>query len=158
MGETLSQLGHLFVQSIPTVVFVFLLLVILDRLLFRPLTKVLQQREEATTGALALARERAAAAKAKAAEYEAAFQAARQEAYRFREADRRAALAERESALNKARQQADAWLKDAQAAIAAQVEAAKQQLAGTYRSLAMAITQAVLGEGPTASRQGGPQT
>src|SRR5207247_10774395 len=91
MGDILSQLSHLLVQSLPTVVFVFLLTVVLDWLFFKPLTGVLKQREEATVGALARAREQAAAAEAKAREYEAALQAARQEVYRLQEADRRAA-------------------------------------------------------------------
>ena len=76
MGDILSQLSHLLVQSLPTVVFVFLLTVVLDWLFFKPLTGVLKQREEATVGALARAREQAAAAEAKAREYEAALQAA----------------------------------------------------------------------------------
>src|SRR2546427_1640915 len=92
MGDILSQLSHLLVQSLPTVVLVFLHMVVLDRLFFKPLTGVLKQREEATTGALARAREQAAASEAKAREYEAALQAARQEVYRLQEADRRAAV------------------------------------------------------------------
>ena len=94
MGDILHQLGQLFLQSIPTVVFVFFLLVILDWLFFRPLTQVLRKREDATVGALARAREQSAAAQDKAREYEAAFQAARQEVYRQREEDRKAALQE----------------------------------------------------------------
>ena len=92
MGDILNQLEQLFLQSIPTVIFVFFLLVILDWLFFRPLTRVLREREEATVGALARAREQSAAAEDKAREYEAAFQAARQEVYRQREAERKAAL------------------------------------------------------------------
>jgi len=57
MGDILSRLGHLFVQSTPTVIFVFLLLVVLDRLFFRRLTEVLREREARTSGALERARE-----------------------------------------------------------------------------------------------------
>lgn len=145
MGDTLSQLGQLFVQSIPTVVFVFLLLVILDGLFFRPLTGVLKQRDEATRGALARARDQAAAAEAKSREYEAAFQAARQEVYRLREAERRAVLSERENTLKKARAQAESWLKDAQAGLGVEVDAAKQELARACQSLAQQITESILG-------------
>ena len=49
----------------------------------------MKQREELTVGALARAREQAAAAETKTREYEEAFQAARQEVYRQREEDRR---------------------------------------------------------------------
>jgi F0F1-type ATP synthase membrane subunit b/b' len=68
MNEILRQLGQLFVRSFPTVVFVFFLLVVLDRLFFRPMLEVLKKREEATRGALEKAREQAAAAEAKAQE------------------------------------------------------------------------------------------
>ena len=105
MGEILRQLAHLVVQSIPTVIFVFLLLAILERLFFKPLTRILEERDNATLGALALAREKAATAEAKARQYEASFEAARQEVYRLQEANRRTALSEREERLQKARQE-----------------------------------------------------
>ncbi len=144
MSETLSQLGQLFVQSVPTVVFLFLLLLILDRLFFRPLSRVLEEREASTTGALARAREQVAAAEVKAREYEAAFQAARQEVYRLREAERRAVLAERETALKQSREQADAWLNNAQATVAREAEAARHELTRSCQSLAQVIAEAIL--------------
>ena len=70
MLEILRQLGHLFVRSIPTVISVFFLLLVLERLFFRPLLEVLKKREEATRGALVRASEQAAATEAKAREYE----------------------------------------------------------------------------------------
>src|SRR6266568_1396961 len=115
MGGILSQLGHLFLQSTPTILFVFLLFLILERLFFRPLIAMLQQREDATRGALSRAREQVAAAEAKSREYEAAFQRARLEVYRQREAEGRAFLAERESTLQKKREQAEALIKLAEA-------------------------------------------
>ena len=154
MGEILGQLGRLFVQTIPTVIFVFLLLVILDRLLFRPIIQVLRQREDRTLGALARAREQAAVAEAKARECEAAFQAARQEVYRRREAERRAALDERASTLKKGREQAEDLLREAQAGLAAQVEAAKQELRRESHSLGREITEAILGDGTSAQEKG----
>lgn len=155
MGAILSQLGHLFVQSIPTVVFVFLLLVILSRIFFRPLIAVLKQREAMTTGALARAREQTAEAEAKTREYELAFQTARQEVYRQREADRQAGLKEREVTLQKAREQADVLVRDAQLDLTAQVEAAKRELAPSSKSMASEIMEAVLGNGPSADNRGG---
>ncbi len=67
MGQTFQQLGHLFLETIPTVVLVYLLFVILDRILFRPLTAVMKKRDEMTVGALARARDDAAAAATKTA-------------------------------------------------------------------------------------------
>jgi F-type H+-transporting ATPase subunit b len=147
MAEILRSLGQLFVQTIPTVIFVFLLLVILERWFFRPLTAVLKQRQEATVGALERARQQAAQAEAKAREYEATFQAARQELYRRREADRREALGERDSALKKAREEAEALLQRARADLASQVETAKLELRQASGSLAQGIAEAILGDG-----------
>ena len=155
MGETFRQLGHLFAQSIPTVIFVFLLGVILDRLFFRPLDAVLKQREEETLGAFDRARELSAAADAKAKEYEAEFQAARQEVYRLRESDRRSGLQEREEMLSGARARAESALKDAQAALHAEAESVKQQLTGITRSLALEVTRTVLGEATLRGPEGG---
>jgi F0F1-type ATP synthase membrane subunit b/b' len=155
MGETFRQLGHLFVQSVPTVIFVFLLAAILDRLFFRPLTSVLKQREEETLGALDRARKLSAAAEAKAKEYEAAFQAARQEVYRLRESDRRTALQEREEMLKAERARSESALKDAQAALETEAESVKQQLAGTTHALALAVTGAVLAEATPVGPEGG---
>lgn len=150
MDEILRQLGQLFVRSIPTVLFVFFLLLILDRLFFRPMLAVLKEREASTRGALERARERAVAAEAKAREYEEAFQAARQEVYRQREADRREALAEREAQLARAHEQAEADLKVALEALAREVEAIRQELGRASRPLATEIMEIVLSGGPSA--------
>jgi len=155
MGDTLNQLGRLFLQSIPTVVFVFFLLVILDWLFFRPLTQILRKREDATVGALARAREQSATAEDKAHEYEAAFQAARQEVYRQREAERKAALHERETTLQKGREQSEVWRQGAQATLRKDVEAVKQDLQAACRSLAQEITALVLDTAPSSEGKRG---
>ena len=153
MGKILSQLGQLFLESTPTIIFVFFLLVILDRLFFRRLGEVLKQREEATRGAVARAREETALAEARWREYEMAFQAARQEVYRLREAERREALQERENALHRAGEQTQAWLNESQAALTAQAQAARQELERTCRTLAGEITELIIGEGRPGGRE-----
>ena len=158
MGELLGQLGQLFLQSAPTIVFVFLLFLILDKLFFRPLTALLQQREEATKGALARAREQAAAAETKAREYEAAFQAARQEVYRQREAARRTSLSEREEMLRKAREHSEAMIKEATAGLAAEVSQARKDLESTARTLAEEVAGSVLGRSTLSGQAGGSAT
>jgi len=155
MGDIFRQLGHLFLQSVPTVIFVFALFVILDRLFFRPLTAVLKQRADATLGALARAREQATAAEGKTKEYEERFQAARQDVYRQREGERRVRLAEREAALEKARQQTEAMVQEAQASLAKEVAGVKVELASACRSLAEMISQSLVGPESTAGGGGG---
>ena len=155
MGDILHQLGRLFLQSIPTVVFVFFLLVILDWLFFRPLSRLLKEREDATVGALARAREKSATAEHKALEYDSAFQAARQEVYRQREVDRKAALQERETTLQKMREQSEVWRQSAQTTLRKDVEAVKQELQTACRSLAQEITEVMLGTTPSSEGKRG---
>ncbi len=154
MGVIFDQLGHLFLQAIPTVILVFLLFVILDRIFFRPLMTVMKQREDSTVGALARAREQASAAETKAREYEEAFQAARQEVYRQREADRRTNLEQRDAALRKARGQADVLIRDAQAALATEVARTKAELEAACQPLAEEISQSLVGPDSSHSGQG----
>ena len=152
MGDILRQLGQLLVQTIPTVIFVFLLMIVLERLFFAPLGRVIRQREEATSGALSRARAQSEAAAANTREYEASFQAARQEVYRMWEANRRAWLGERDERLMRAREESDVMTKSAQAELASQVEAAKQDLLADSKELAEEITKSVLaGEGSAAN-------
>jgi F0F1-type ATP synthase membrane subunit b/b' len=145
MGAVFSQLGHLFLQTIPTVILVFLLFVILDRIFFRPLTAVLKQREDLTVGALARAREQATIAETKARQYEEVFQAARQEVYRQREADRRAHLAQRDAALLMGHEQAEGLIRDARVALAEEVARVKAELDAACQPLAEEISQSLVG-------------
>ena len=154
MGDILNQLGQLFLQSTPTVIFIFLLLVVLGRLFFRPLTRILKEREDATVGALARAREQAAAAEEKARGYEAAFQSARQGVYRQREAERKTPLRDREATLEQARQQAELSRQEGEAALRQEVEAVKQDLRAACHSLAQEITEVVLDTAPSAAKGG----
>jgi len=145
MGAIFDQLGHLFLQTIPTVILVFLLFVILDRIFFRPLTAILKQREDSTVGARARAREQALEAEAKAQQYAESFQAARQEVYRQREADRRANLEQRDAALRKGREQAEVMIRDAQATMAGEVTRVKAELDAACQPLAEEISRSLVG-------------
>lgn len=144
MGDIFNQIGQAFVQAIPTVVFVGILVFVLRRIFFRPLGAVLKEREAQSKGALERARERAALAETKAAEYEAAWQKARRELYALREQDRRAALAAREEIVRQARAKSETTVKEAQASIAGQADAARGELAHTSRELAAKIVDAIL--------------
>jgi F0F1-type ATP synthase membrane subunit b/b' len=135
----------------------FLLFLILDRIFFRPVTAVLKKREELTVGALEHARAIVATAETKTREYEATFQAARQEVYRQREVARRASLAERDAALQKARVQSEGMLHDAQAALAGEVARLKVELETACQSLAEEITQSLVGPESLSGGEGGPR-
>jgi F-type H+-transporting ATPase subunit b len=145
MGVIFNQLGHLFLQAIPTVVLVFLLFVILERIFFRPIMGVLKQREDMTVGALARAREQVAEAETKTRQYEEAFQAARQEVYRQREVDRRANVEQRDAASRQAREQAEALITEARASLSAEVVRAKAELDSACQPLAEEISEILVG-------------
>lgn len=149
MGQIFGQVGQAFVQAIPTVIFIAILVFVLKRLFFGPVGNVLKAREEQTKGALVRARERAALAGTKAEQYEAAWQKARQEIYSQREADRQAALAAREEVIRQARERAEGLVKDARVSLAAQGQAARQELAPATERLAEEIADTVLA-GPSA--------
>ena len=147
MGDIFNQIGQAFVQAIPTVVFVGLLVFILRRLFFQPLGAVLNEREQRSKGALEHARERTALAESKAAEYEAIWLKARREVYALREQDRRAALAAREEAIRQARAQSEATVKQAQAEIAGEATVAQAELTRNSQALADGILNAILADG-----------
>ena len=145
MNEILNQVGQLFVQSAPTVIFVFILFLVLDRLFFKPLLKVLADREEATQGAIARARKAAVEAEEEARKYEAALQAARQDVYRLREQNRRSMNQERSDALGKTRQEAELLIKQADADLKREMELAKSDLTSRALELAGEISKVILG-------------
>lgn len=157
MSDILQQLAHLFVRSAPTVLLVFLLFVVLERLFFRPIMDVMKKRESATSGALEKARQQTAESEAKARKYDEAFQQARQEVYRQREAHRHESLAGREQQLAKARGEAENLLKQTLDVLARDVESLKADLGNAATPLATEITDTVLtgGAGPSGSRGAG---
>lgn len=157
MSEILRQLAQLFVRSAPTVLFVFFLFIVLERLFFRPILEVMKKRESATSGAMERARAQTAESEAKAQKYDEAFQQARQEVYRQREAHRRESLADRERKLTQARGDAENLLKEALDALARDVESLKSDLGNAATPLAAEITETVLtgGTGPSGARGAG---
>ncbi len=155
MGQITSQLGQLFAQSIPTIVFVFLLLAVLNRLFFKPLSRTMEARAKATSGALEQARQQAEAAEEKSRQYERSLQGARQGIYRVREQARRDALNEREAAIQKARSEAEASLKQAQRALDEEVAKTKVDLGAAVESLAAEVTETVLAPSLNPGGQGG---
>jgi F-type H+-transporting ATPase subunit b len=157
MGEIASQLGQLLVQSIPTIVFVLFLVAFLNRLFFKPLSRTLDARAKATTGALAEAQEQAEKTEARLREYEHAIQAARQEIYQHREGVRREALSRRDTRIQEARGRADLMVNEAQAALEKELVQAKQELQAAADSLALEVADALFAPRVAPSGQGGAQ-
>ena len=148
----LSQLAELFISTLPTVIFVFVLFILLNRFFYRPLAAVMKNRDERTMGAIARARQQAAEAAEKARQYEATFQAARQEVYRQRESVRRSILEDRQATLKWAQQQSEALVNEAQTSLAAEIAQSKTELQSACQALGQEIAETILGG---AARGGG---
>lgn len=157
MGQIISQLEQLLVQSIPTIVFVVFLLAFLNRLFFKPLSQTMDARAKATSGALAEARQQADRAEERLGEYERAIQAARQEIYQHREDVRRKAVSERAGKVQEARSSAEGMVRDAQTALDKETAVTKTDLRAAIESLATEVTVSLFAPHLPKSGQGGAQ-
>ena len=144
MEQTLQALAGILLKGIPTVVIVFLLHFYLKAMLFKPLEKVLKQRDEATNGARKAAEASLAAAERKSAEYDIAIRDARTEVYKEQEQARAKLLADQEARIKEARQKVDSMVKSAKAQIEAETAAARQSLSDQTSTLADQIATSVL--------------
>src|SRR5580704_9145984 len=144
MEQTLEALRGILLKSIPTVVLLLLLHFYLKAMLFRPLDKVLKQRNELTEGARKAAEQSLDAADRKQQEYEHKFQQARAEVYRAQEEIRRQWLQDQAAQTAEARQRSEAAVRAAREQIAADATAARQTLGETSAVLADEIASTVL--------------
>lgn len=144
VNEMLRQLGDLMLGSVPTMI-IFLVLVLGYRfILFGPLSRVLAERRERTSGAVEKAHAAIAAADAKTQEYEAKLRAARAEIFRQREHRVQQWAAQRDTALASARLAAEERVAQAREAVEAEAVEARRQLQGAVDQLAAQILRAVL--------------
>jgi len=127
------------------ILFVLLLALALDRLLFKPLTRVMGERETRVKSAIELANQAAARAKAATAEFEQRTQAAQGEVYREMDETRRAALERRQELLGQTRRDVDASVAEARARVADQAATARARLEQESAALADAVATRVLG-------------
>lgn len=124
---------------------VLLLAVALDRLLFKPLLRVMQERETTIKSAMDLAQTAAAQAQAATAEFDQKLGTARAELYRQMDERRRAAEQYRAELMAKTRAEADASLADARDQLTQQAAAARAQLEKDADALGDEIARKVLG-------------
>ncbi len=144
MEQTLHALGGILLKSIPTVVLLLFLYFYLKSMLFKPLEKVLAQRDAATKGAREAAQASLGLADKKAAEYEDAIRTARAEVYKDHEQARTQLLVQQQDGIVEARQRMDQMIKDARAQIEVEAAAARQGLNAQTSELADQIANRVL--------------
>jgi F-type H+-transporting ATPase subunit b len=140
-GNIISPDGSLVLVLVLFIFFVFLL----NRLLFRPIGRVLDQRQNLTEGSANEARAARRIYETRLAEYEATIRQARAESYKQSEQERAAALEERRRLLDEAKQNAHEQIDRAKQDIEKQVNQARSSLESESRQIAENISRTVLG-------------
>jgi F-type H+-transporting ATPase subunit b len=144
MEQVLDALGGILLRSIPTVLLVILVHFYLKFMFFRPMSRVLNERYEASEGARKTAEASLAKAEQKAAEYEEAIRNARSELYKEQDEMRRAWRDEQARAVADARQSAEQMVAQARENLARDLEQAKRGIEAESEALANQIVASVL--------------
>jgi F-type H+-transporting ATPase subunit b len=124
---------------------VLTLSILLDRLLLRPLTRVMREREGAIRSARELAEASRTKAQVAADEFDARTRTARAEVYHQMDEKRRAALDRRAELVAATRRQIEQTVHEASDRLRAQTAAARQQIERDADALAVPIVERVLG-------------
>ena len=140
----LQALGGILLKSIPTICLLLVLYFYLKAMLFKPLNKVLKQRDQLTAGTRRAADQSLQEAERKIQEYEGKMREARAEVYRQQEATRAQWLADQAAQVAAARERTGAAALKANDQLAAEITAARQSLLESSGALADAIATAVL--------------
>jgi F0F1-type ATP synthase membrane subunit b/b' len=127
------------------IAFVLVLSVLLDRLLLRPVTRVMRERQGAIRAAGDLAEASRARAKAAASELDGRTREARADVYRQMDEKRRTALERRAELVASTRREVEQSIAQATARVRAQAGAARAQLDRDANALASTIVERVLG-------------
>jgi F-type H+-transporting ATPase subunit b len=125
--------------------FVLLLTTLLDRLLFRPVLRVMEERARATRSARELAERSANEARLASAEFDRKTTEARAELYRQMDEMRRAATSERAEILSRTRAEAESEIAAASAKLAAEADEARRRLDADAEALGAAVAERILG-------------
>ncbi|MCZ2147444.1 MAG: hypothetical protein LC126_06685 [Bryobacterales bacterium] len=144
MEATLNALGGILLNAIPTFLLIILLHFYLKGVFFKPLEKVLHERDEATAGARRRAEEGLARAEEKARQYEESLRQARNEIYKEQEETRKKWQAGQAAEIAEASRRSKAMLASAKEQIASETAAARQALEAESTTLAAQIAETVL--------------
>lgn len=123
---------------------ILLMIFLLNRTLFKPINRVLDERERLGVGRLAEAQRLLADYEKRVAGYEEQLRAARAEAYQELESSRRQFLATRTVALDKIKAETAAQIAAARQEIEAQASTARENLGSDARVMAATISSQIL--------------
>ena len=126
------------------VLVVVLMIAVLNRTLYRPVNKILAERESRTKGRLSEAQKAVKDAEDNLARYEQSLREARGTGYHLVEAERVRALASREQALVSLREDMRSWVRAQKSEIADQTEQARATLEQESRTIAERISSQLL--------------
>jgi F-type H+-transporting ATPase subunit b len=149
MPDLVHQLGELFLGAVPVALIVLVFYLILRSLFFRPLLKVMAERDARTLGAQKAAEAAQAAAAEKIRGYEEAQKQARAKVYLEQEANRKKFVEERTALLKEARAKANREVAAAKEVVRQEFAVAKKELEGTAAQLSAEIARRV-SEAPVA--------
>ena len=124
---------------------VILLAVVLDRVLFRPLLRVMRERADAVSSAIRLAENATAKAQSATAEFDAKVTAARTDLYKQMDERRKAADGYRADLMAKTKTEVDSQLSAARETLRAQADQARATLDKDAEALGQQIAAKVLG-------------
>lgn len=132
-------------KSLFSVIVVFVILFIaLDRILFKPLFRVMDKREQLTEGVFSESKKTMDRYATLLAQYEQSIRSARGESYQLHEQTRAAALRQNAEQLQQAHSQAEIMIQKAKQEMQTQVEQAKTVLATEATATAQLIFQTIL--------------
>ena len=126
------------------VLVVVVMIAVLNRTLYRPINKILAEREQRTRGRLSEAQKTLKEIEKSLARYERSLREARGEGYRLIEVERSSALAARERALASLREEMRSWVREQKSEIGIQTEQARETLEQESRNIAEQISAQIL--------------
>jgi F-type H+-transporting ATPase subunit b len=144
MTDLVHQIGELFLRAVPVALIVLIFYFVLRSLFFKPLLQVMAERDARTLGAQKAAEAAQASAADKIKQYEEALRRAKAKVYAEQEAERKKVLDERAAFLKETRSKANADVNQAKENVAGQLEAAKKEIERSVPELAAEIAQRVL--------------
>jgi len=151
-----GQLGELFLQAVPTVLIILIFYITLRAIFFKPLLKLMVERDARTVGAQSAAEAAQGAANEKVNQYQEALRQARAKVYAEQEAARKKVLDERGEVLKEARTKAGAEVTAAKERIEQELAAARKEVEGTVGQLAAEIARRILQSPPSPRGRVGP--
>jgi F-type H+-transporting ATPase subunit b len=126
------------------VLIILVMVYVLNATLFKPINRILANREKRTRGRLTEAQEIMGNVSQRISEYERALRAARNEAYAYTEHERTGAIQDRQKAIDEMRAQLAAATASEKGAIKNQADSARATLEAEARRIAVEIGSRIL--------------